>query len=69
MKIDADMSDFAAIMITAIASCTSIILGIQGLVFKDSFLRKNDRYKMESIVGIIIGLMGFIAVAIMIFKQ
>ncbi len=68
MKIDIDMSVFADIMLISIASCTSIIFGIQGFIYKDSVFRHTQYYKMESVGAIIIGLIGFVGAFIVMYK-
>lgn len=69
IKIDIDMSNFAVMILLAIASCTSIILGIQGFIYKDSILRHTQYYKMESVVAILMGLIVFIGFLITMYRS
>lgn len=69
MKIGIDTSDFASMIIIIITSCTSIISGIQGFIYKDSVLRHTQYYKMESVGAIIIGVIGFIGAFIVMCKH
>jgi hypothetical protein len=68
MKIDIELSKLACLMILAIASCTSIIFGIQGFIYKDSVLRHTQYYKMECVASILMGIIIFIGFLVTIYK-
>ncbi len=68
MQIGIELSKLACIMIALILSCTSIIFGIQGFIYKDSFLRHTQYYKMECVASILIGIIIFFGLIGIIYK-
>lgn len=69
MKIGIDLSNLACMMIALLLSSTSIIFGIQGFIYKDSFLRHTQYYKMECVASILAGIIIFLGLIGIIYKR